>query len=79
MRGEAVTDAVYQAVLMLGRLGLSTEGLGPIEEWSPAPRPMHQRRHDTFWRVVTGILPDDEDYEAFWMTEEASAELRANN
>jgi hypothetical protein len=68
-----------RAALILDRLGLSTEGLGPIEEWSPIPRDQHQRRHDTFWQAVCSILPDDDNDDEEWMTETASAQLEANN
>jgi hypothetical protein len=68
-----------RAALMLDRLGLSTEGLGPVEEWSPVPRGQYQKRHDGFWRTVSSILPDSDDDEEPWMTEEASAQLKANN
>ena len=71
-------DDLYRAALLLGRLGLSTEALGPVEEWSPCPRATHQRRHDTFWRVVSDILPDDENEEAHWMTPDASTQLEHN-
>lgn len=76
---DVTRDQRYQAALLLDRLGLSTESLGPPEEWSPAPRPVYQKRHDTFWRVVCDLMPDDEDDEPHWMTEDASAELKANN
>lgn len=67
-----------QVVMILHRLGLATEGLGPVEEWSPIPRDHHQRRHDTFWKAVAAILPEDDNDEEVWMTEEASAELEVN-
>jgi hypothetical protein len=68
-----------RAALMLDRLGLSTEGLGPVEEWAPIPRAEHQQRHDTFWRAVCDILPDCDTDEEEWMTETASAQLEGNN
>lgn len=71
-------DERYRAALLLRRLGLSTEALGPVEEWAPAPAHTHQKRHDTFWRVVCDVMPDDENDEAHWMTEAASQELEQN-
>lgn len=73
-----MTSDEDRAALMLDRLGLSTEAIGPLEEWAPAPRGVHQVRHDTFWRVVTDVLPDDENDEAYWMTQQAAHQLRDN-
>ncbi|MET0416561.1 MAG: hypothetical protein ABW022_11135 [Actinoplanes sp.] len=65
--------------IFLGRLGLSTEAIGPPEEWAPTDRTTHQQRHAQFWQVVSDILPDDEKDEPEWMTEAATAALEANN
>lgn len=67
-----------QAALILDRLGLSSETLGPVQEWAPVPRAVYQRRHDTFWRVVADMLPDNEDDEQFWMSQDATIRLRNN-
>ena len=63
---------------LLGRLGLSTEAIGPLEEWSPTDPGTYQKRHNAYWRAVSDIMPDDENDEPYWMTEEASAQLRQN-
>ena len=67
-----------RAVELLRRLGLSTEAIGPVAEWSPSPTAIYQSRHASFWSIVEGILPDDQDDESYWMTEEASFQLRQN-
>jgi hypothetical protein len=64
---------------LLNRVGLRSEVLGPIEEWSPVDAATYQTRHDKFWQTVTQLLPDDEDDEAFWMTEAAADQLEHNN
>lgn len=64
--------------LLLERLGLSSEALGPPEEWAPTNRRNHQVRHAQFWNLVTGIVPEDEKDEEFWMTPDASDQLREN-
>lgn len=63
---------------LLFSLGLMTEGLGPIQEWSPLPPTHHQRRHNQFWCAVGTMLPDDQDDEEQWMTQEATEALRDN-
>lgn len=68
--------------LELWALGLMTLGLGPRLEWSPAPPDVHQRRHDTFWRLVAAMFeaePVDYDDLPEWMTEVASQALETNN
>jgi hypothetical protein len=65
--------------LFMGRLGLSTEAIGPPEEWAPTDRETYQRRHAQFWNVVSDILPDDEDDEPDWMGPNGTASLLANN
>lgn len=68
--------------LQLWALGLMTLGLGPHLEWAPAPPSTHQRRHDTFWKIVSGVLSDEPgDYDDLpeWMTETASQALEINN
>ena len=64
--------------VFLDSLGLQTEGLGPTAEWSPVPRGVAQRRHNEFWRVVADMLPEDENDERFWMTNDAARQLEAN-
>lgn len=59
--------------------GLMTSGLGPELEWHPAPADDHQRVHDMFWKFVSGILPEAEDDEAWWMTPDAATALTNNN
>lgn len=68
--------------LQLWALGLMTLGLGPDLEWSPVHPRTFQRRHDTFWKLVAGVLenePGDYDDLPEWMTESASEALEANN
>jgi hypothetical protein len=55
-----------------------TEYLGPPAEWDPVDRDSHQRRHNQFWKAVQSLLPDDENDEPFWMSEEATAKLKSN-
>jgi hypothetical protein len=65
--------------VLLERLGMHTEALGPLAEWSPSPRGVAQRRHDDFWSLVAHMLPEDEDDERFWMTNDAARQLESNN
>jgi hypothetical protein len=65
--------------IFMGRLGLSTEAIGPPEEWTPTDRATHQRRHAQFWNTVGAILPDNEEEEPEWMTQSATDALEANN
>ena len=68
--------------LELWALGLMTLGLGPRLEWAPVPPADHQRRHDTFWKLISRVLenePGDYDDLPEWMTETASEALEANN
>lgn len=68
--------------LRLEGSGLLTEGIGPQAEWSPVPPDVYQRRHDTFWRIVTGLLTDaDEDYDDLpdYLTEVGTEQLESNN
>lgn len=68
--------------LQLEGLGLLTEALGPQAEWSPVPPAQYQRRHDMFWKVVTGVLqsePGEYDDLPDYLTETASEQLQANN
>lgn len=68
--------------LRLEGSGLLTEAIGPVAEWAPVPPDAFQRRHDTFWRIVTGLLTDtDEDYDDLpdYMTEVGTEQLEANN
>lgn len=58
--------------------GLITEGLGPQVEWSPVTPDTAQKRHQAYWDTVSGIMPDDEHEEPFWMTQAATEQL-ANN
>lgn len=71
-----MTDDERLAVLWA--VGLRSEGLGPIQEWAPVHSAIYQKRHDKFWRTVSALLPDDEDEEAYWMTEDAALELKHN-
>jgi len=57
---------------------LMSEGLGPVTEWEPVPDYTFRNRHNAFWSLVTDIVPDEEDDEPFWMTQDASIKL-ANN
>lgn len=70
-------DDMDRAVF-LDSLGLSTEGLGPIGEWSPADRGTFQVRHAQFWSIVGDMIPEDELDEPFWMSEDATIKLQAN-
>lgn len=58
--------------------GLRSEGIGPEVEWSPVQGNEFQIRHNGFWSTVSGMMPDDEDDEPWWMTQQASAQLKAN-
>lgn len=58
--------------------GLITEGLGPEAEWSPVPPGTAQQRHQAYWDTVSGIMPDDEHDEPYWMTQAATEELLNN-
>jgi hypothetical protein len=72
-----VTDA-ERAALILEELGLHTNAIGPIKEWSPSPAGVAQRRHDDFWSLVAHMLPEDEEDERFWMTNDAARQLESN-
>lgn len=68
--------------LELWARGLMTTGLGPDLEWSPAPVIEHSNRHDTFWKLVAGILLNEAaDYDDLpdWMTEAGTTALLHNN
>lgn len=58
--------------------GLLTEGIGPQVEWSPVVPLKAQERHRLYWSAVSGMIPDDEDDEPYWMTEAATAQLLNN-
>lgn len=58
--------------------GLRTEGIGPQAEWDPVNGSIFQLRHDAFWRSLSGIIPDDEADEPYWMTQAASTKLLHN-
>jgi hypothetical protein len=58
--------------------GLLTEGLGPQAEWSPVPPDQAQIRHGAFWATVSGMMPDDEHDEPYWMTQDATQALIDN-
>jgi hypothetical protein len=70
-------EHLNQAIL-LSRLGLFTEALGPPEEWAPMDKRGHQIRHAQFWSLVGDILPEDEHDEEHWMTLDAADQLRDN-
>ena len=65
--------------LELWALGLMTEGLGPKAEWHPVSAKERQWFHDAFWHTVLGLVPEDEDDEPFWMSENAATELASNH
>lgn len=62
-------------LIVLSEVGLRSEGIGPMLEWSPVPADLFQRRHDRFWALVSDLLPDDEEDEPFWMSEDAATQL----
>ena len=67
--------------IILDGFGLSTNGIGPHAEWSPAPRAVFQLRHNAFWGLVSGIItsePEDYDDLPDYLTEIASEQLEAN-
>lgn len=77
-----MTPGDMERALRLEGSGLLTEGIGPQPEWAAVPPDMFQRRHDTFWRIVTGLLTDaEEDYDDLpdFMTEAGTQQLEANN
>lgn len=59
--------------------GLMTTGLGPEVEWHPASPAEHQWVHAEFWALVEDMLPEDEDEEPYWMTEDAATRLATNH
>jgi hypothetical protein len=68
--------------LVLYRMGLRSECLGPPVEWDPKSPAEFQRRHTTFWEEVAELIEDEPgEYEDLpnWMTEEGSEALEANN
>lgn len=65
-------------LVFLWEAGLRSEGIGPIKEWHPVGPIAHRLRHDAFWRSISGIIPDDECDEPYWMTPEASQDLLNN-
>lgn len=58
--------------------GLISEGIGPQAEWMPTPPHVHQRHHAAFWETASDMMPDDENEEPYWMTQDASQELLNN-
>jgi len=67
--------------LELWARGLMTTGLGPDQEWSPAPIDQHRARHDMFWKLVAALLctePGEYDDLPDWMTEVGTAALLNN-
>lgn len=68
--------------LMLERLGLRSEALGPPEEWAAVDPATFQKRHAQFWSLVAGIIRDEpeENYDDLpdWMTEVGTEQLEAN-
>lgn len=77
-----MTPDDMERALRLEGSGLLTEGLGPFAEWAPASPDTYQRRHDDFWRIVTGILIDAvEDYDDLpdYLTEAGTEQLESNN
>lgn len=64
--------------MKLWALGLMTLGLGPDVEWHPVSPAEYQWMHDQFWSIVEELLPEDEDEEPFWMTQDAAAKLFNN-
>jgi hypothetical protein len=59
--------------------GLMTLALGPDVEWHPAIPAEHQWFHAQFWAMVLELVPDNEDDEPYWMTEDAASRLAANH
>jgi hypothetical protein len=59
--------------------GLRSEGIGPQVEWSPVTAEVFQKRHNAFWSAISGIIPDDEHDEPYWMTQNASNQLLRNH
>jgi hypothetical protein len=59
--------------------GLITEGIGPQAEWDPVIPALAQSRHASYWATVSGMIPDDENDEAYWMTQEATRDLLHND
>lgn len=64
--------------IRLRESGWWTEGLGPLIEWDTQHVEEFQRRHNEFWSLVAGMMPDNEQDEPFWMTEAASSKLADN-
>lgn len=74
-----MTPAENRLMALWNLGGLRSEGIGPESEWDPVPGDEFQRRHTSFWEnVASGIMPDNEDDEPFWMTVDASDRLREN-
>lgn len=74
-------------MISLRKIGLCTEGIGPEMEWDPTSSGVHQRRHASFWVAIAPLLIDaygddddaDDDDLPHWMSERATALLRAND
>jgi hypothetical protein len=76
-----VTHGEDEAQGLVERLGLRTEGLGPVEEWQPVTRSIFQQRHANYWGLVSGLVQDEPgtyDELPEWMTEDASERLLDN-
>lgn len=67
-----------QRLVSLWEAGLRSEGIGPTPEWSPVSADTFQTRHNAFWSAVSGIMPDNEHDEPYWMTQDASQALLDN-
>lgn len=74
-----MTPGEERLVALWNGEGLRSEGIGPDQEWDPVPADEFQRRHNSFWEnVASGIMPDNEDDEPFWMSVDATNRLREN-
>lgn len=73
-----MTPSEQRLMALWTKQGLMSEGIGPEAEWSPVKPVMHQERHTAFWDAVSGMMPDDEDDEPYWMTFNATDDLKSN-
>lgn len=51
---------------------------GPPLEQRNDDRDTAHRTHSIFWGMIGEMLPDDDDEEPFWMSEDATFKLRNN-
>ena len=67
---------------ILDELGLNTEAVGPLAEWSPVPPGPFQRRHAAFWGMVDRMYHDEDgpvENIPDWMSEAATEQLLNNS